>query len=198
MGTQGADILRVGEGTKEKVLYGGEGSDLLVNTKRNVPTYRTKFYVTSDDIVDGRSGSGNISYLNSRADLSDTTVVLGQSSGKYTTFAYTGIDLDMNLVLDGNVDLIRNISGDYLNLTGGGRVNLFESGHQTFDSIQFTQGDFNNGEAFEVNNRSDLDKLVEQIAAFKASSDDSSDFTTTDSTYQISHPLNNLSASSIV
>ena len=197
VGTKGSDIFRVGGGQKDNVLYGGQGSDLMINAKRNVPVYDTDFYVTSEDIVDGREGCGYITYLSSGADLDDTTVVLGRSSGQYTVNAHTKRDLDMNLVLDGNVDLIKNISGSNLHLEGGGQVNLFSSGHQTFDSIQFTQGDFNNGEAFEVNNRSDLDKLVEQIAAFKASSDDSSDFTTTDSSYQISHPLNNLAASSI-
>ena len=187
-----SDILRVGSevyahSNKGFTLRGGEGSDLLVNAEVK---RRTGFTVTEGDIVDGRSGSGFFEWsVGNRFSLKDTTVVLGKDSGTYSIDCSSYNKTGMNLILDGNVDLLDSIDGNWLNLDGGGKVAVIADGYLAFDSIQFTQGGFNNGQAFKINNRSDLDKLVDEIAAFKASSDDISDYTTTDSTYHISHPL---------
>ncbi len=201
-GTLGDDILRAGAEDRDGAAWhddwgywveGGEGQDLLVNSKGL--SERTVFTLTADDTLDGRQGSGVL--MLDGEQLDDTRVVIGQSSGDYTIYSNSQGSDDLDLIIDGNLDLLKGIEGNQLILSNDSKVDLFDKeGTLVFDSLRFTQGAFNNGDAVAIHNRSDLDKLLEQVAVFKADRD-SSDFATTESTYQINQPLNNLYASSL-
>ncbi|WP_281647259.1 hypothetical protein [Parendozoicomonas sp. Alg238-R29] len=192
-GSAGDDILKgtVNNGT----ITGGAGKDLLLNSEG----LWTTFNLSKDDILDARQGSGKF-YRNEHAaywKLDDTKVIVGQDTGSYIGYERNA-DLGMDLIIEGNVDMVRDFSTAEILLKGGGSVSFYGKGStkRLFDSIQFTQGDFNNGEAFTINSNEHIKKLVEHIAAFKASHE-SSDYTTVESTYQVNHPLNNLVSSSL-
>ena len=201
-GTSGSDILRAGvEDYKNSSLgyrvHGGEGSDMLINSAGL--QQETEFHLTDDDTLDGRLGKGKI-WLKSAGEMDTTNVILGEESGSYSLHqSYEGSIVNqrgLNLILDGDIDLLKAVDGDRLVLSNDSTLDLFDNDKLAFDSIRFTESEFNNGEAVGINNRSDLNQLIQQIAAFKASEEDGDAGSIAD-TSRTNDPLVNLSASAL-
>ena len=140
----------------------------MVNTSAAGMRNPAEFGLTNEDTLDGRVGHGSI-FVQGWGGKTHANVILGADSGNYNFDPdFKHGDMTLSLIMEGDIDLIDEVEDNHLILANGSKVELFnKNGRLVYDSIEFTRGDFNDGNPLDIHSREDLVQLIDSVNAQK-------------------------------